>query len=142
MKYTLSKRKIKKIIKRHICLSLFLLYLFIRRCKLIIIETRLQHSTWWEGDELFNHSKHIIQVESSHRCSMKKAILNNFTIFTGKCLCWSLFLIKNFKATLSKRDAYTAVFCEYCGIFNTTCFEEHLRPATSIGCYFDTINLK
>ena len=34
------------------------------------------------------------------------------------------------------------ISCEYCGIFKITCFEEHLRPATSIRCYFDTINLK
>ena len=32
---------------------------------------------------------------SSHRrCSAKKGILKNFTKFTGKHLCWSLFLIK------------------------------------------------
>ena len=30
--------------------------------------------------------------------------------------------------------------CEYCGIFKITCFEEHLRTATSIKCYFDAIN--
>ena len=27
-------------------------------------------------------------------CSIKKAVLKNFAIFTGKHLCWSLFLIK------------------------------------------------
>ena len=32
---------------------------------------------------------------SSHRmCSLKKAALKNFAIFTGQGLCWSLFLIK------------------------------------------------
>ena len=31
--------------------------------------------------------------------------------------------------------------CEYCGKFKINCFEEHLRTAASIGCYFDTINL-
>ena len=30
----------------------------------------------------------------SRRCSIKKSVLKNFVIFTGKCLCWSLFLIK------------------------------------------------
>ena len=29
-----------------------------------------------------------------HRCSPKKAVLKNFAIFTGKNLCWNLFLIK------------------------------------------------
>ena len=28
------------------------------------------------------------------RCSVKKGVLENFTNFTGKLLCWSLFLIK------------------------------------------------
>ena len=32
--------------------------------------------------------------------------------------------------------------CEYCGVFKITCFEEYLRTAASIRCYFDTINLK
>ena len=31
---------------------------------------------------------------SRRRCSIKKAVLKNFTIFTGKHLCWSLFLTK------------------------------------------------
>ena len=33
--------------------------------------------------------------KSSPQCySIKKAVLKNFAMFTGKCLCWSLFLIK------------------------------------------------
>ena len=32
--------------------------------------------------------------------------------------------------------------CEYCGISKVICFEEHLRMAASIRCYFDMINLK
>ena len=31
---------------------------------------------------------------------------------------------------------------EYCGIFKTIRFEEHMRAAASIRCYFDKINLK
>ena len=27
------------------------------------------------------------------RCSLEKVVLKNFANFTGKCLCWSLFLI-------------------------------------------------
>ena len=46
---------------------------------------------------------------SSHwRCSMKRAALKNFAIFTGKHLCWSLFLMQ--PATLLKRDSDTGVF--------------------------------
>ena len=33
-------------------------------------------------------------------------------------------------------------FCKYCKIFKITCFEKHLRTATSVRCQFDTINLK
>ena len=37
----------------------------------------------------------------------------------------------------------TQVFsCEYCGNFEINCFEEHLRTAASIRCFFDRINLK
>ena len=43
----------------------------------------------------------------------KKCVLKNFTLFTGKHLCWSLFLIKlqSFSpSTLLKRDSNTGVF--------------------------------
>ena len=72
---------------------------------------------------------------------MTKAVLKHFAIFTGKYLCWGLFLIKNFKAALLKRNSNTCVFCEYCGIFQI-CFEEHLRPANFMRCYFDRISLR
>ena len=55
-----------------------------------------------------------VRLRSSHlRCSIKKAVLNNFAIFTGKHLCWSLYLIKlqDFSpATLLERDSNTSVF--------------------------------
>ena len=36
-----------------------------------------------------------ISFKSSHqRCSIRRTIFRNFAIFTGKHLCWSLFLIK------------------------------------------------
>ena len=90
-----------------------------------------------------SHSIHWGQVKSSHRCSITKAALKNFAISTGKYLCWRLFLIKNFKETLSKGTPTQVFSCEYCGIFKITCFEEHLQTAASmIRCYFDTINLK
>ena len=44
-------------------------------------------------------------------------------------------------APLLKRDSNTCVFfC--CRIFKIICFEENLRTAASIRCYFDTIILK
>ena len=82
-------------------------------------------------------------IKSSHRrCTVKKTflknflkiVLKNFTIFTGKHLCWSLFLIKLQvwrPATLSK-EALTQVFpCKYCEIFKSTYFQEHLRTTAS-----------
>ena len=51
----------------------------------------------------------------------KKAVLTNFTIFTGKNLCWSFFF---------KKETPTHVLsCEYYEIFKNTYFEEHLRMA-------------
>ena len=38
--HTLKNENKKKIIRRHFCLSFFLLYLFIRSYKFVIIETR------------------------------------------------------------------------------------------------------
>ena len=51
--------------------------------------------------------------------------LFNFAIFTGKHLCWGLFLIKlqNFRpATFLKRDSNTGVSCGYCKIFKNSFF--------------------
>ena len=46
----------------------------------------------------------FITVKSSHRRrSIKNAVLRIFAIFTGKHLCWSLFLIKLTKKTLQHR---------------------------------------
>ena len=59
----------------------------------------------------------------------KKAVLKNFAIFTGKHLCWGLFIkkLQTFRpATLLKRD-----FCEYSEIFKNNYFEENLRTAVS-----------
>ena len=73
---------------------------------------------------------HIGEVQSSHRrCSVKKAVLKNFTNFTGKPLCWSLFLI-NFQAF--RRATPAQVFsCEICEIFKNTYFKEHLRTTAA-----------
>ena len=58
-------------------------------------------------------SSNWLQKSSHRRCSIKKAVLKNFAIFTEKHLCWSLFLIKlqaRSPATLFKRDSNTGVF--------------------------------
>ena len=56
-------------------------------------------------------------------CSMQRAVLKNSAIFTGKHLCWSIFLIK-----LQAFALFTQVFsCEYCDIFKNTSFEDYSR---------------
>ena len=64
----------------------------------------------------------------------KKVALKNFAIFTGKHLCWNLFLIKlqAFRSPglkLYQRGSPTQVFfCEYCENIH---FEKHLRMDAS-----------
>ena len=50
---------------------------------------------------------------SHRRCSVRKCVVKNLANFTGKHLCWSLFLIKpqtRRPATLLKRNSNTGVF--------------------------------
>ena len=54
----------------------------------------------------------------------KKVFLKNLTNFTGKDLCWSLFLMKS-------QDPTQMFSCEICEIFNNIYFEEHLRTTAS-----------
>ena len=62
-------------------------------------------------DQLTNHSKVCIgSGRKQPPVFNNKSCFKNFAIFTGKCICWSLFLIKNFKATLLKRGSNTGVF--------------------------------
>ena len=63
---------------------------------------------------------------------IKKAALKNFAIFTGKQLCWSLFLMKlqAFRpASLLKKGSNTGPFVCILRIF--IYFEKHLRTAAS-----------
>ena len=69
---------------------------------------------------------------SSHKtCSIKKAFLEIFAIFTGKSLCWSLFFNKVVAlktCNFIKEETSTQMFaCEYCEIFKNSVFIEHLR---------------
>ena len=77
-----------------------------------------------KDDEMFFYSR------SSHRrCSAKKGVLKNDANFTGKHLCWSLFLIKFHvfrPATFLKRYCNMDVF-----LWNLWIFKEHLFPGTS-----------
>ena len=65
---------------------------------------------------------------------MKKTLLINFAIFTGKQLCWRFFLIKlpAFRpATLLKRDSNTGVFLCILRIF--IFLQKHLRKSVNSG---------
>ena len=55
--------------------------------------------------------KHSVsQTRSSHQEEFsEKDGFKNFIKFTGKQLCWSLFLTKKIPATLSKSDSNTGV---------------------------------
>ena len=68
---------------------------------------------------------------SSHRrCSIKKGVLKISANFTGKHLCWCLFLIK-LKACRPTTLSTQAFSCEICKIFKNTYFEEHLLMAVT-----------
>ena len=57
---------------------------------------------------------------------MKKTLLKNFAIFTGKQVCWRLFFRP---AAVLKRDSNTSVFLCILRIFKFS--EKHLRTADS-----------
>ena len=59
----------------------------------------------------------------------KKGVPKNFSIFTRKDLCQSLFLSCNF---IKKETLAQGFFCEFCKIFKNTFFTEHLWMTASI----------
>ena len=62
----------------------------------------------------------------------KIGILKNFAIFTGKNLCWSIFLIKlqvSNPETLLKKAPMQLFSCEYGGIFKISFF--YRTPVTA-----------
>ena len=54
---------------------------------------------------------------------MKKGVLKDFPIYTGKHLCWSLF---------NKFAALNVFSCEYCEHFKKTYLDEHLRATAYV----------
>ena len=61
----------------------------------------------------------------------KKVIFKNVTNVSGKCLCWSLFLIK-----LKTSNSFS---CKIWAIFKTTYFEKHLWATASVYFNFEQI---
>ena len=63
------------------------------------------------GGHYFVNSFRGTGTRSSHRrCSVKKDVLWNLAIFTGKHFCWSLFLMKLQAFRQHERDSNTGVF--------------------------------
>ena len=63
-------------------------------------------------------------TRGNHRkCSMKKGVLKNYAIFTGKHPCQSFFLSCNFIKNETLIQRYS---CEFCEIFKNTFFTELL----------------
>ena len=72
---------------------------------------------------------------SHQRFSIKISVLKNCSIFTGKHLCWTIFLIKlqARRSQLFWEETPTQVFsCEYCKILKKTFLTEHLRTTASL----------
>ena len=78
----------------------------------------------WQSHGLFCSEhlwKHELNLRSSHwNSSVKIGVLRKFAKFTGKQLCWSLFLIE-LQAALLKRDSNRDAF-----LWNSQNFQEHL----------------
>ena len=74
-------------------------------------------------------------VRRSHgRCSVKKSVLKNLANFTGKQLCWSLFLIKlqALARNLIEKRLATQVFSyEICENLKNPYVEKHLQTTAS-----------
>ena len=66
----------------------------------------------------------VVNMSLRSSCSQmffKKGVLLNFLIFTGKQLCWSLFLIKLRACNFNKKEIPSQVFsCEICEILQNT----------------------
>ena len=113
---------IKKIaLALHDCVGNFYLIWFVK-CNVVQKTDKLQpyrvflYTKW--SIVIANINKFLIQNTSRGRSSrlqmiFKIDVLKDFAIFTGKHLCWSLFLIMLQvlrSATLSERDSITGVY--------------------------------
>ena len=70
----------------------------------------------------------------------KKGVLKSFAKFTGKHLCWSLFISGDSStgdsSTGKKVTLVLVLSCEICELFPCTCLVEHLRMAASVWIFF------
>ena len=80
--------------------------------------------------------KNVKVVLLSHRrCSVEKAVLNNFMKYSEKHLCQSLYFnkVEGWRLTLwhSHTETLTQKAYELCKNFESSCFIEHLRVIVS-----------
>ena len=76
-----------------------------------------------------------VTFRSSHqRCSIKKGVMRNYKIFTGKRLYQNLFLNKVFKNFIKKETLVQVFSCGFCEISHNTFLTEHLRTTASEHC--------
>ena len=79
-----------------------------------IIRLCFRHTIFINFKVLYHKLKKYLNSRSSHQsCSMEKAVVKNFAIFTGKYLCWSFLLIDlraSRPATFLKYDTNTGIF--------------------------------
>ena len=78
----------------------------------------------------------IINRSSHRRCSVKKTVLNNFAIFTGKHLC--LIKLRAFCNFIEKETLAQVFSSKICEIFENINFEEHVQTAASASIYLKT----
>ena len=88
-----------KFTRKSICQSVFLLF-FVFSCEFC----EISKDTFFTERVQATANACKKQIQKSHRrSSIKKAVLKNYTIFTGKHLCCSLFLINLIKKRLQHR---------------------------------------
>ena len=68
---------------------------------------------------------------SQRRCFVRKGVLRDFTKFTEKHLCQSLFFDKVAGSFIKKEALAQVFFCEFCEISKNIFFTEHLRETAS-----------
>ena len=103
---------------KHLCWGLFLIKLQAWRTRPVAASVLYIHREFGNIYKSWNWWHILIETCVSIRKQplevfYQKAVLNNFAIFTGKHLCWSLFLIKLqpwWLAALLKRNSNTGVF--------------------------------
>ena len=102
---------------KHLCWSLFLIKLQIWRLANLL----------WRNSNTGAMRKKL--QSSRSQIFFKIGVIKNFSNFTGKYLCWSIFLIKLQTwrpAALLRRGSNTGVSLEIGEIFKNTFFTEHL----------------